>query len=110
MVAGAVAGAMGAVVVRRRGQRPWDEYDPAATLDAVRDDAATIMDSSAGGTTRETTGDKSVPTEKVKDRTATAGEKISTGPITDGARKVSTKSGDRSDGLLGTAASRNSGN
>ncbi|MEO3930737.1 hypothetical protein ABGB07_43860 [Micromonosporaceae bacterium B7E4] len=110
LVAGAVAGAMGAVAMRRRGQRPWDEYDPAATLDAVRDDAATIMGNSAGGTTRETTGPKSAPMEKAKDRTATAGEKISTGPITEGAKKVATKSGDKSDGLLGTAASRNSGN
>ncbi|GIG89239.1 hypothetical protein [Plantactinospora endophytica] len=111
LVAGAVAGAAGAAAMRRRGQRPWDEYDPAATLDAVRGDAATIVGSSAGGMTREPVAPKSAPTEKGKDRTASAGEKISTGPITEGAKKVATKGGDKSDGLLGTAAapSRNSG-
>ncbi|MDG4791071.1 hypothetical protein O7626_35075 [Micromonospora sp. WMMD1102] len=108
---------LGTAAMRRRGQRPWDEYDPAATLDAVRDDAATIMGSSAGGPTRGgDAGPKSVPTEKpdrtatAGEKTSTAGEKISTGPITDGARKAGGKGGDKSDGLLGTAASRNSGN
>ncbi|MFY1674492.1 hypothetical protein ACN27G_31860 [Plantactinospora sp. WMMB334] len=110
LVAGAVAGAVGAAAMRRRGQRPWDEYDPAAALDAVRGDAATIMDSSAGGTTRETTAPKNAPTVKAKDRTAPAGEKISTAPIAEGAKKVVAASGgEKSDGLLGTAASRNSG-
>lgn len=112
LVAGAVAGAVGAIAMRRR-QQPWDEYDPAATLDAVRDDAATIVGSSAGGAVREPLAPKSSPVDKVKDRTAAAGEKLSstTAPIGESVKKVATKSGDKSQGLLGTAAapSRNSG-
>ncbi|MBF9131718.1 hypothetical protein I0C86_22535 [Plantactinospora sp. S1510] len=113
LVAGAVAGAMGAAAMRRRGRQPWDEYDPAATLDAVRDDAASIMGSSAGGSGREPASPKSSPTERAKDRTAAAGEKLATttAPISESTKKVGTKNGDRSDGLLGAAAtpSRNSG-
>ncbi|MFC6019263.1 hypothetical protein ACFP2T_24025 [Plantactinospora solaniradicis] len=109
LVAGAVAGAMGAAAMRRRGRHPWDEYDPAATLDAVRDDAASIMGSSG----REPASPKSSPMDKAKDRTAAAGEKLATttAPISESTKKVVTKSGDKSDGLLGAAAtpSRNSG-
>ncbi|MBE1486256.1 hypothetical protein [Plantactinospora soyae] len=113
LVAGAVAGAVGAAAMRRRGRQPWDEYDPAATLDAVRDDAASIMGSSAGGSGREPAAPKSSPTDRAKDRTAAAGEKLATttAPISENVKKVATKSGDKSDGLLGAAAtpSRNSG-
>jgi len=112
LLAGAVAGAMGAVAMRRRGQQPWDSYDPAATLDAVRGDAATVAGSSAGGAVREPASPKSTPMDKAKDRTAAAGDKLSstTTSITETAKQTATKSSDKADGLLGSAAapSRNS--
>ncbi|WP_433027146.1 hypothetical protein [Plantactinospora sp. CA-290183] len=112
LVAGAVAAVVGAAAMRRREQQPWDEYDPAATLDAVRDDAAAIMGGSADGATPEPGSPKSSPVERVKNRAAAAGEKLAstTTSITEGARKATTKHTDQ-DGLLGSAAgsSPNSG-
>ncbi|MEE6258615.1 hypothetical protein [Plantactinospora sonchi] len=109
LVAGAVAGAVGAVAMRRREQQPWDEYDPATALDTVRGDAATIMGSSAGGAVREPASPKSSPMEKMKDRAGAVTEKISASTaMTDGAKKAGTKSEQKSDNLLGSAPSRNS--
>lgn len=111
LVAGAVAGAMGAVAMRRREQQhPWDEYDPAAALDTVRGDAATIMGSSAGGAVREPGSPKSSPMEKMTDRAGAVTEKISAGAaMTDSGKKAGARGEQKSDDLLGTggAASRN---
>lgn len=103
LVAGAVAGAAGAVAMRRRNQHPWEEYDPAATLDAVRGDAAAIVGDSTGGS-RETTAPKSPPMEKTVDRGASAGERAAHGTAVTGGAQKAARGGQKADGLLGTAA------
>jgi len=98
-----VAGAAGAVAMRRRNQHPWEEYDPAATLDAVRGDAAAIVGDSTGGS-RETTAPKSPPMEKTVDRGASAGERAAHGTAVTGGAQKAARGGQKADGLLGTAA------
>lgn len=102
MIASAVAGAMGAAALRRRSRAPWEDYDPAAELDAVREDAATIMGGSAG---HEPATSKPTPAEKQRDQAPAAGEKATTptAQITEGARRGGGK-GANSGGLLGSGA------
>ncbi|MEV4627688.1 hypothetical protein AB0J90_15515 [Micromonospora sp. NPDC049523] len=112
LAAGAVAGAVGAVAMRRRHQEHWETYEPLPAPETSRSDGRATagggLSSSAGGAGRPTgetaagaTKPKPVTIEKVRDRTAVAGEKISTtaGTATDGA-----KSGAKPDGLLGTGS------
>jgi len=107
LVAGAVAGAVGAVAMRRRGQQPWEEYDPAATLDAVRRDAKTIMDSSAGGSREPGSPTSSV--EKMTERATPGGEMTTHGTAMTDHKKAAAKGGSKADGLLGTGAAPSSG-
>ena len=83
LVAGAVTGAVGAAVLRRRRQAEWDSYDPAPALDEVSAEAvpATALSSanlSAGGT--DPLGPVAEPlttpiTESVKQSAAKSGGK-----------------------------------
>ncbi|HEY2950395.1 MAG TPA: hypothetical protein VGJ53_18685 [Micromonosporaceae bacterium] len=91
LAAGAAVGAAGALIMRRRKQR-WEEYDPAQALEAMRDDADTMIDSTqksvdraadagasaagkASGTMAESTeGQASSAAATVKDRASSAAE------------------------------------
>lgn len=43
LAGGTVVGAAGAMVMRRRKQQQWDEYDPGRALESTRDDAGSMM-------------------------------------------------------------------
>jgi hypothetical protein len=130
LVAGAAAGAVGAVLVRRRQQPDWESYDPGSTLEPVRGDTEVLIANSPSDAARPGNG-KATPAEpektkaagpdnkakagtaekasgsaeKAKDRTAATGERISstTSAITDSAKQTAAKSTDKADGLLGAA-------
>ena len=130
LAAGAVAGAAGAIMMRRRQQPDWDSYDPGHALDSVREDAKAIIGkSNPDGSGKD--GSKPAPasekskaagshktgtaaTEKAKDRPAAAGERVAsaTSAITESAKQTATKGTDKADGLLGSnvaaPSSRNS--
>jgi hypothetical protein len=131
LAAGAVAGAVGAIAVRRRAQPDWDSYDPGRVMESVREDAEAIVHSSSDDHRRDTpknssgpdkakpagpdkamaagAGAKASPTEKVKDQ----GDPIPspTSTITDSAKQGAVKGAAKADGLLGNNSptpSRNS--
>lgn len=117
LAAGAVAGAVGAVAMRRRHQEPWEAYEPARSTEIAREDGR-VGNRSAGtptGTgptggepTASASQPKPVTIEKVRDRSATAGGKVSstTGAMADSA-KATAKSGAKQDGLLGSTPAGN---
>ena len=119
LAAGAVAGAVGAVAMRRRHQEQWETYDPARPVETARNDGRGLAGGGdspgpdAGGANRaggETAPGASKPKpvtiDKVRDRTAAAGEKISStaGTVTDSVKPAATKAGAKPDGLLGTGS------
>ena len=113
LAAGAAVGAASAIAMRRRRQQEWDEYDPGRALDAVREDANSMM----GSTLADPMGTTSGSTAAGADRMASSpppgsGEKLSssTSSITDSAKQAAAKTTDKADGVLSnaTAQSRNS--
>ncbi|MFI6758099.1 hypothetical protein ACIBF5_03000 [Micromonospora sp. NPDC050417] len=121
LAAGAVAGAVGAVAMRRRRQEPWEAYEPAESTLTAREDGKFVGGSGMSGDGASRPGGepaasvskpKPVTIEKVRDRAAPIGEKISTGTGTgagtDGAKSPA-KAGAKPDGLLGTASNSSSG-
>lgn len=48
LAAGVALGAAGALVVRRRRQQQWSEYDPTGALDSMSADARSMADKAAG--------------------------------------------------------------
>ncbi|MGW4464353.1 hypothetical protein [Micromonospora sp. NPDC004704] len=119
LAAGAVAGAVGAVAMRRRHQEHWETYEPLPAPETSRSDGRATagggLSSSAGGAGRPSgesaagaTKPKPVTIEKVRDRTAVAGEKISTTAGTADGAKSTAKAGAKPDGLLGTGPAGNS--
>ncbi|MFK3982467.1 hypothetical protein ACI2K4_19080 [Micromonospora sp. NPDC050397] len=114
LAAGAVAGAIGAVAMRRRQQEPWEAYEPARSTEIAREDGRAgnrIADTStgtgptAGGPAASASKPKPVTIEKVRDRAATAGEKVAstTGAVADNAKSTA-KAAAKQDGLLGTGS------
>jgi hypothetical protein len=49
LAAGAVAGAVGAIAMRRRNQEQWDAYDPARAMDAARNDGRAFTGAGPSG-------------------------------------------------------------
>ncbi|WP_329105985.1 hypothetical protein OG792_34185 [Micromonospora sp. NBC_01699] len=117
LAAGAVAGAVGAVAIRRRQQEHWEAYEPLPAPETSRGDgrasAGGGLSSTAGRNGDEAAGTatkpKPVTIEKVRDRTAAAGEKIATtaGTATDGGKPAG-KAAAKPDGLLGAGPAGNS--
>ncbi|RKR89400.1 hypothetical protein BDK92_3745 [Micromonospora pisi] len=119
LAAGAVAGAVGAVAMRRRRQEPWEAYEPASSTMMAREDGKVAGGSGTSGDgATQPSGEppasvskpKPVTIDKVRDRATPIAEKISSGAGTgtDGAKSPA-KAGAKPDGLLGTASNSSSG-
>ncbi|GHJ46548.1 hypothetical protein Cs7R123_38900 [Catellatospora sp. TT07R-123] len=69
LAAGIAAGAVGALVVRRRRQQQWSEYDPSQALESARSDSRAMVDKVSGKT--DTAIDKATHhASKAMDKTA----------------------------------------
>ncbi len=108
LAAGAVAGLVGTLAMRRRRQQdPWDEYDPAPAPDAAPGDLTSSVD--AANASPEPV--RSPLAETARDRGPAGGEQLSsaTGSITASAKQSASKSSEKTESLLSnaTASSRN---
>lgn len=69
LAAGIAAGAVGALVVKRRKQQQWSEYDPSQALESVRSDGRAMVDK-VSGKTDSAIGKATHHASKAMDKTA----------------------------------------
>lgn len=106
LAAGAAMGAAGAITMRRRQQQQWDEYDPARALDAVREDASSMMGSTLADPMRSGPESTIPSAERMTGSSPKgSGDKLSssTSSIADSAKQAAAKTTDKADGVLSNA-------
>lgn len=64
LAAGAAVGAVGALVMRRRRQHEWEEYDPTQALESPADAPDDVLYSATDATTSPTPADTAVETSR----------------------------------------------
>jgi hypothetical protein len=133
LATGTAVGAAGALVMRRRRQQQWDEYDPSQVLESARSGTTSMIDTtrhkaeqamdSAAARARAKADKISTSAEKTADTVSSSAERMAdkaaaaagtgkekTSSVADNAKRQTDRAVDKGEGLVGKAGmpSRNS--
>jgi hypothetical protein len=110
LAAGAVAGVVGAAVLRRQRQAEWDSYDAAPVLDTTRTEAVPVLTRSSAdpghhpkSVTKATDAGPAKSSAPAGDRVGATAAKNPTTPIAESARPAVAKNGGSVSGRHGDA-------